>query len=80
MNDKAKGEERLPRLAPVARRVVLDNRPKTLIGRLYCRLFPLPAGDGAQTQSYVKGRRRGLAIFPVLELVGIAMLIFLLAK
>lgn len=72
MQDRVKGEVLLPRLAPIARRVPPAAIPKGPARRLADRVSHLAEVTGQ--------RRRGLVIFPVMELLGLATLIFLLAK
>ena len=72
MQDRVKGEVLLPRLAPIPRRVPPAALPKGPARRLAHRVSLLAEGT--------PHRRRGLIIFPVLELLGLATLIFLLAK
>lgn len=78
MQGKVKGGELLPRLVPIPRRVPPTATPKSPTRRVADRLSFISERPGAKKNA--ARHRRGLVIFPVLELLGIATLIFLLAK
>ena len=81
MESKAKGEELLPRLAPIPRKVVPGPASKSVFARGLDKVLSalVPGFDDAQGTNRPQ-RRRGAFALPILELLGIATLIFLLAK
>lgn len=79
MDSKSKGEDLLPRLAPIPRSVSVygaqgnGQRPGESIPRLFRKMADLV--HGAWT-----GVGRALIVLPVLEVLGLLALVFLLGR
>lgn len=79
MDSRPRGEDLLPRIVPIPRSIPLSARPRRAT-RL-CRMAPgLCRGLSRMTAHTTSALGRGLTVLPVLELLGIGLLILLLGR
>ena len=73
MNSRRKGEDLLPRIAPIPRSLSRTDRPGRMAPGL-CR------GLAEAASRIAAALGRGLTVLPVLELLGIGLLVLLLGR
>ena len=79
MDSRPRGEDLLPRIAPIPRSIPRIARPRR--AACLCRMAPgLCRGLARMTARTTAALGRGLTVLPVLELVGIGLLILLLGR
>lgn len=79
MDSRRRGEDLLPRLAPVPRSVPLD-RSRAGVGDVCARVPGLCRHAAALWGGTVAVVGRGLTVLPVLEILGLAGLLYLLGR
>lgn len=79
MNSRRRGEDLLPRLAPVARSVARPRSSWRQGGGREAGLGLILRGT-AIFESLLPSLLRGLRVLPVLEMLGIAVLVYLLGR
>lgn len=79
MNSRRRGEDLLPRLAPIPR-TIRQPRPNAGPGRGRQFAPDLIRRVTALSATVLAALSRGLAVLPVLEILGLAVLIYLFAR